>query len=95
MKFKVENTKLSRKVESIKNENQNINIMEQEKANLKQTVAQMKATIENLQKTQSKQVGFCFRVNISNSRSLGRTWDQGNDSEQRKFETDKTDGDPQ
>ena len=31
-------------------------IMEQEKASLKQTVAQMKATIENLQKTQSKQV---------------------------------------
>ena len=56
MKYKVENTKLTRKVESIKNENQNITIMEQEKASLKQTVAQMKATIENLQKTQSKQV---------------------------------------
>ena len=58
MKFKVENTKLSRKVETIKNENQNINMMEQEKASLKQTVAQMKATIENMQKTLAKQVGF-------------------------------------
>ena len=58
MKFKVENTKLSRKVETIKNENQNINIMEQEKASLKQTVAQMKATIENMQKTLAKQVGI-------------------------------------
>ena len=58
MKFKVENTKLSRKVETIKNENQNINMMEQEKASLKQTVAQMKATIENMKKTQAKQVGF-------------------------------------
>ena len=64
MKYKVENTKLSRKVESIKNENQNINIMEQEKASLKQTVAQMKATIENLQKTQSKQVGLCVCFSI-------------------------------
>ena len=58
MKFKVENTKLSRKVETIKNENQNINMMEQEKASLKQTVEQMKATIENMQKTLAKQVWF-------------------------------------
>ena len=58
MKLKVDNTKLSRKVDTIKNENQNVNIMEQEKASLKQTVAQMKATIENMKKTQAKQVGF-------------------------------------
>ena len=56
MKLKVENSKLSRKVESIKNENHNIGVMEQEKDSLKQTVAQMKATIDSLQKTQSKQV---------------------------------------
>ena len=45
-----------RKVDSIKNENHNIGVMEQEKDSLKQTVAQMKATIDSLQKTQSKQV---------------------------------------
>ena len=56
MKLKVENNKLVRKVETIKNENHNIGMMEQEKDSLKQTVAQMKATIESLQKTQSKQV---------------------------------------
>lgn len=54
--MKVENNKLMRKVETIKNENHNIGMMEQEKDSLKQTVAQMKATIESLQKTQSKQV---------------------------------------
>ena len=41
---------------NIINENHNIGVMEQEKDSLKQTVAQMKATIESLQKTQSKQV---------------------------------------
>ena len=56
MKYKVENSKLVRKVDSIKNENHNIGVMEQEKDSLKQTVAQMKATIDSLQKTQSKQV---------------------------------------
>ena len=56
MKMKVENNKLMRKVETIKNENHDIGVMEQEKASLKQTVAQMKATIDSLQKTQSKQV---------------------------------------
>ena len=56
MKLKVENAKLSRRVDSIKNENQNISWIEQEKDSLKQNVAQMKATIENLQKSQSKQV---------------------------------------
>ena len=56
MKMRVENTKLVRKVETIKNENHDIGVMEQEKASLKQTVAQMKATIDSLQKTQSKQV---------------------------------------
>ena len=56
MKLKVENTKLVRKVDTIKNENHNIGVMEQEKDSLKQTVAQMKATIDSLQKTQSKQV---------------------------------------
>ena len=58
MKLKVENGKLLRKVDSIKNENQNITWIEQEKDSLKQTVAQMKATIDNLQKTQAKQVLF-------------------------------------
>ena len=56
MKLKVENSKLVRKVDTIKNENHNIGVMEQEKDSLKQTVAQMKATIDSLQKTQSKQV---------------------------------------
>lgn len=56
MKLKVENGKLIRKVDSIKNENQNITWIEQEKDSLKQTVAQMRATIDNLQKAQSKQV---------------------------------------
>ena len=56
MKLKVENSKLARKVDSIKNENHNIGVLEQEKDSLKQTVAQMKATIDSLQKTQSKQV---------------------------------------
>ena len=56
MKLKVENAKLSRRVDTIKNENQNISWIEQEKDSLKQNVAQMKATIENLQKSQSKQV---------------------------------------
>ena len=56
MKYKVENSKLVRKVDSIQNENHNIGVMEQEKDSLKQTVAQMKATIDSLQKTQSKQV---------------------------------------
>ena len=60
MKLKVENGKLLRKVDSIKNENQNITWIEQEKDSLKQTVAQMKATIDNLQKTQAKQVLFTF-----------------------------------
>lgn len=58
MKLKVENGKLIRKVDSIKNENQNITWIEQEKDSLKQTVAQMRATIDNLQKAQSKQVCF-------------------------------------
>ena len=56
MKLKVENTKLVRKVDTIKNENHNIGVMEQEKDSLNQTAAQMKATIDSLQKTQSKQV---------------------------------------
>ena len=49
MKLKVENSKLGRKVDSIKNENHNIGVMEQEKDSLKQTVAQMRATIDSLQ----------------------------------------------
>ena len=71
MKLKVENTKLSRKVDSIKNENHNIGVMEQEKDSLKQTVAQMRATIDSLQKTQSKQVriessiGKCLEIDIN------------------------------
>ena len=64
MKLKVENTKLVRKVDTIKNENHNIGVMEQEKDSLKQTVAQMKATIDSLQKTQSKQV-WEFSVSYS------------------------------
>ena len=43
-------------MDSIKNENHNIGVMEQEKDSLKQTVAQMRATIDSLQKTQTKQV---------------------------------------
>ena len=58
MKLKVENGKLIRRVDTIKNENQNIAWIEQEKDSLKQTVAQMKATIDNLQKTQAKQVNI-------------------------------------
>ena len=64
MKMKVENNKLLRKVETIKNENHNIAMMEQEKDSLKQTVGQMKATIESLQKTQAKQVNIKFIVII-------------------------------
>ena len=62
MKLKVENGKLVRRVDSIKNENQNIAWIEQEKDGLKQTVAQMKATIDNLQKTQAKQVFFFMHL---------------------------------
>ena len=58
MRLKVENTKMMRRIDSIKNENQNIAWIEQEKESLKQNVAQMKATIENLQKNQAKQVSI-------------------------------------
>ena len=64
MRLKVENTKMMRRIDSIKNENQNIAWIEQEKDSLKQNVAQMKATIENLQKNQAKQVSVvCLFVN--------------------------------
>ena len=49
---------MMRRIDSIKNENQNIAWIEQEKESLKQNVAQMKATIENLQKNQAKQVSI-------------------------------------
>ena len=62
MRLKVENTKMMRRIDSIKNENQNIAWIEQEKDSLKQNVAQMKATIENLQKNQAKQVSFVLFV---------------------------------
>ena len=58
MRLKVENTKMMRRIDSIKIENQNIAWIEQEKESLKQNVAQMKATIENLQKNQAKQVSI-------------------------------------
>ena len=58
MKLKVENGKLIWRVDTIKNENQNIAWIEQEKDSLKQTVAQMKGTIDNLHKTQDKQVNI-------------------------------------
>ena len=71
MKYKVENSKLVRKVDSIKNENHNIGVMEQEKDSLKQTVAQMKATIDSLQKTQSKQV---INKIVSLATTIVETW---------------------
>merc|ERR1719336_2501317 len=70
MKLKVENTKLVRKVDTIKNENHNIGVMEQEKDSLKQTVAQMKATIDSLQKTQSKQDELEIKAMTANNENL-------------------------
>merc|ERR1712029_824195 len=70
MKYKVENSKLVRKVDSIKNENHNIGVMEQEKDSLKQTVAQMKATIDSLQKTQSKQDELEVRAMTANNDNM-------------------------
>merc|ERR1719471_1769300 len=70
MKLKVENSKLARKVDSIKNENHNIGVMEQEKDSLKQTVAQMKATIDSLQKTQSKQDELEVRAMTANNDNM-------------------------
>jgi len=70
MKLKVENGKLLRKVDSIKNENQNITWIEQEKDSLKQTVAQMKATIDNLQKTQAKQDELEIKAMTANNENL-------------------------
>ena len=55
MKLRVENQKLARRIDSIKNENQTIAAIEQEKDGLKHTVHQMKATIDMLQKSQTKQ----------------------------------------
>jgi len=70
MKLRVENGKLTRKVDSIKNENQNIAWIEQEKDSLKQTVAQMKATIDSLQKTQAKQDELEIKAMTSNNENL-------------------------
>merc|ERR1712242_430967 len=70
MKLKVENTKLVRKVDTIKNENHNIGVMEQEKDSLKQTVAQMKATSDNLQKTQAKQDELEIKAMTANNGNL-------------------------
>jgi len=70
MKLKVENGKLVRRVDSIKNENQNVTWIEQEKDSLKQTVAQMKATIENLQKTQSKQDELEIKAMTANNENM-------------------------
>jgi len=55
MKLRVENQKMTRKIDSIKNENQTIVAIEQEKDGLKHTMHQMKATIDALQKSQAKQ----------------------------------------
>jgi len=70
MKLRVENQKMARKIDSIKNENQSIVAIEQEKDGLKHTMHQMKATIDALQKSQAKQDELEVKVMTSGNENL-------------------------
>jgi len=65
-----EHNKLQRKVEAIKQENQAIAALEQERDSLRQSGAQMRATIDSLQKAQQKSEELETRAQTSHNETL-------------------------